>query len=82
MHSCGTVVVSSCFYLLLALVLITTRELTVSTKASDIVTSSPVYSGWGGGFAEISDLPSDKCPADACPQSVWDKYLLDCFLHF
>lgn len=39
-HSCGTV--SSCFYLLLARVLITTPELTVSTKAPDIVTSSPV----------------------------------------
>lgn len=61
----------SCFYLLLALVLITTRQLTLSSKASDIVTSSLVSSGWGGGFAEISDLPRDKSPPVCGTNIYW-----------
>lgn len=36
-----------------------------------------LQSGWGGGFAEISDFPSDKCPADACPQG---KYVEQTFV--
>lgn len=63
--------VCSCFYLLLALVLITTCQLTLSTKAPDIVTSSLVSSGWGGGFSEISDLPCDKIPQVCGTNICW-----------
>lgn len=40
---------------------------------------------WVDGKADLQRFqiwPCDKSPADAGPQSMWDKYLLNYFLHF
>lgn len=77
-HSRGTV--CSCFYLLLALVLNTTGELTVNKDVWHCYFFTCLK--WlGRRISRDFRFAFDKCPADACPESMWDKYWLDCFLH-